>query len=478
MLNTRERIASPAKRMPAVFGGTVPCCRRLYGNALFTAIKPIWEVLAIKRNGWLLAFLVAAALMITASVRLLHRDTAPASGGDAPGAPGGEIELAFMNSWGGVDGRAQLLSERLAAFMHENPGITVRNLSVYGDDFLPELKTRFALGEDPDVFGLWPGSDMRALIEAGRVADLTLALNQDLMYKNAFNDDMWRYVTQDGKIYGLPVEIIFEALFINRGLISSLGYQPPTTYEQLLELAKELRGSGVIPIAYNSEPEGSYLYQNLVLMHGGRFGVENPVENGRVQDCYIQAMYRMRELYEAGAFPADYHALSSVARDDLFLDHKAAMIVQGSWFISNVGNDALVDIIPFPVYDQAQSSPDMVYGMGCGIFCASSKAMQNPEKSEATAKLLRFLASEETAKAFAQRTGMLSNIRISQDVPYNRLTQKGISLISAARQLAGPPDSYIHRTVWETVIVERFFEMLQRKISPEDLWELALEAGV
>lgn len=455
----------------------------------------------MKRYGWLLGFLLTATAMILISIEVMHRGADPVVN-QIDNEPQKEIELVFMNSWGGLDGRAQVLQDLLDKFMEENPGIKIQNASVYGDDFLPSIKTRFALGDDPDVFGLWPGSDIRSLIAAGKVADLTSLLDTtpdskgpnnlassnsggavygspaifDRSFKNSFNKDMWQYVTVNDRIYGLPVEIIFETLYVNTDILDMYGLEAPTTYNELVKLVEILSGKGIIPIAYNSEPEGSYLYQNLIVMLGQKNDVENPVRGRQVNDCYIKAMYLMRDLYRLGAFPEDYYTLTSSERNNLFTQKKAAMIVQGSWFIPDVISDPAVDIIPFPKYDErSNANSDVVYGMGCGIFYVSSKAMRDPEKTEAVQKLLRYLASKQTAATLAERTGMVSNVDISEYyISYNRLTQKGLELVKSARSLVGPPDSFIDRTAWEDIIIKQFPYMLQGKISPEELWESAL----
>ncbi len=446
----------------------------------------------MKRYGWLFVFLLIAAVMIAVSIQGMHTSTVPVMDAQPVETDTQQIEIVFMNSWGGLDGRAQLLQKLLDEFMAQNPGVTVKNASVYGDDFLPSIKTRFALGDEPDVFGLWPGSDIRSLIEAGKVADLTAMIDggssacgqysaasngteESLAFKNSFNKEMWQYVTVDNRIFGLPVEIIFEALFVNKDIFYVYGLSAPTTYEELLKVSEILGGKGIIPIAYNSEPEGSYLYQNLVMMLGGKEGVENPIQNNQINSCYIQGMYLMRELYQRGAFPDDYYTLTSHERNSLFTQKKAAMIVQGSWFVSDVVLDPSVDIIPFPTYTKTQDPADMVYGMGCGIFYASSKAMRDPTKTAAVQKLLRFLASKQTAATLAERTGMISNVDIGQyNITYNHLTQKGLALVDSANALVGPVDSFIDRTVWEDVIIKQFPYVLQGKLSPEELWAEAL----
>ncbi len=101
-----------------------------------------------------------------------------------------QVKLKFINSWGGGDSKADTLQMVFDRFMKDNPDIVVVNESMFGDDFLPKLKTDFASGNNPDVFGLWPGSDIKTLVNAGKVADLTEVLDKDKEWKSSFGD-MW-----------------------------------------------------------------------------------------------------------------------------------------------------------------------------------------------------------------------------------------------------------------------------------------------
>ncbi len=385
------------------------------------------------------------------------------------------VNLKFINSWGGSDPKAETLQSIFNAFSKDNPGITISNESLYGDDFLIKLKTDFASGNDPDVFGLWPGSDIKALVAAGKVADITDVLEADPEWKSTFDPKMWYNTTFDNKIYGLPVEIIFEGLYVNTDLFEKNDIQIPQNYEELKEAVTRFRSVGIIPIAFNCRAEGTYLYQNIAMMIGGKEAIENPISEGQINPCYIKAMNVMKELYEMGAFPDNVFTMSSVERNDLFIQKKAAMIVQGSWFVSAITDEKSVDFVPFPEMTGGKNEARMIYGLGCGTFYMSTKAGYDSNQREAALKLLRYLTSKSTATILAERTGMLSNVDIYEfNIRYSRLANKGISMTNKFSQLIGPPDSYLPRTAWDNVIVKDFPYMLENKISPEELWKKAL----
>ncbi len=391
-----------------------------------------------------------------------------------------KITLRFISSWGGVDSRAETLQELLDQFMLVNKNIEVINESLFGEDFLPKIKTDFASGNDPDVFGLWPGSDIRALIRAGRVADITELMDENPTWKGTFKGSMLEYTTYEGKIYGLPVETIFEALFINRDLFNKYIIRVPETYEELKKAIVAFRSVGIDPIAYNSFAEGTYLYQNMVALLAGKEIAENP-SHPEFGKYYKKALEYMLELYKMEAFPKDAFTMTNRERNTLFQEKKAAMIVQGSWFIGYYDRkDESVDIVYFPTFPDGNAPPKtMVYGLGNGCFHISSAAYGDPVKQKAAVKLLKFLTAKETASVFAQNTGMLSSVDIREfRIDYNQLTRKGQLLLNGARQFIAPLDSFVDRTVWEEVIVDGMPYVLEGKWGIDELWDKAVNAGL
>ncbi len=389
--------------------------------------------------------------------------------------------LLFTSSWGGYDTRARSLEIVLDNFRDSHEGISLVDQSMAGEDFLFTLKTDFATGNDPDVFGLWPGSDVDLLVEQGRVADLTGLLEENPEWRDLFHDNTWSYVTYDDKIYGLPFEIIYEGLFVNIDLFEAYDVKVPETYEELLTAVRVFRDQGIIPIAYNQTPEGSFFYQNLVMKIGGKEDVENPFdENGDLKACFVRGMDMMKDLYDMGAFPDDALYIDDKARNDLFINKEAAMIVQGSWFIGDQGvspDDESVDIVPFPQVSGGKAgASDIIYGCGNGIFHISQKAWDDPETREYSIELLKQLTSVESAVVFQETGGFISNI-IIPDQAYSPtyIGNRGNELLHNAKVFVGPTDSFIDRGIWEKTIVGNFHGLYSGDLTSEQIADLVAE---
>lgn len=429
----------------------------------------------------------ALLLLVAISISLASGACSSASYSNPPPADAQKIGepqktvLRYISSWGGVDSKAETLKIILNQFEKDNPDIKVTNESLFGEDFLPKIKTDFASGNDPDVFGLWPGSDINALVKAGKVADLTGLLNEDPEWKNSFNPSMWDYTTYDAKVYGLPVEVIFECMFINKDLFDKYRIPVPQDFESLKSAVLSFREHHIVPIAFNTYGEGTYLYQNLITVIGGKENTEYPFSGGKVKASHITAMKYVKELYDLGAFPDDCFTMTNNERNVLFKEKKAAMIVQGSWFIGDFdAEDYSVDIIPFP-YIPGYMAPKgtMVYGLGGGSFHMSTAASEDSSRYKASMRLLKALTSPETAAIFASDTGMISNVNIDKyNIQYRRLTVKGKQMLEEANLLVGPADSFVERTSWENDIAQQFPYYLAGKITAEDVWFKAINNGI
>lgn len=389
-----------------------------------------------------------------------------------------KVNIRFMSSWGGYDTKATKIQQVLDEFENDQLNTEIINESRSGEEFLFTLKTDFASGNDPDVFGLWPGTDFKLLVEKGKVADLTELIENDPYWYNQFGKDAWKYVTLDGKIYGLPFEIIYEGLFINKSIFLQYDIEVPTTFDELLDVVSELKKHNIIPIAYNISPEGSYIYQNIIMKLGGKEDAENPYHSdGTIKQCYIDAMYYMKMLYDAGAFPEDAFIMDDKTRNDLFIEKKAAMIVQGAWFIGDKGlspYDMTVDIVPFPKINGGKANEnDIIYGCGNGIFHISQKAWENNEKKEICIQLLRELTSVKTAIRLTDNAGIFSNIHIPLEISNtkSKMYQKGKTLVNKADKLITPPDNIMDRVIWDDIIVKQLPRVLTGEISPETVFE-------
>ena len=415
------------------------------------------------------------AILFTTVVACAGNQTEQSVNTKNPVLPTKTNTLVLMTTWGGVDSKAGTLKEIIANFENDNSDIKVLNQSIFGDEYLPTLKTRFASGNEPDVFGLWPGSDVKYLVRANKIADLTDKLKQDRSWMDSFNQTSFSYTTFNNKIYGIPFELVFEGLFINKDLFDKYKVKIPKTYDELKTAISVFKENGIIPIAYNSSAEGSYIYQNMIASLGGSKGVEESIVNGKINKNYIEAMKYIKELYDMKAFPVDYMTLKSNERNQLFFTKQAAMIVQGSWFIPYFDKyDDTVEMIPFPSMNG--ESPKIPTGLGGGTFFISKSAWDKPAGEDTTIRFLKYLTSKETATFLYEKTALISNLQIQQETPYSSLAQQSIDLYERTLEenKTSIPDHVIDRSAWNDIVIQQFPYFLENKKTAEEIWDQAV----
>jgi raffinose/stachyose/melibiose transport system substrate-binding protein len=417
--------------------------------------------------------IISIFVLLTVSLLLVISKYQQEDNSNPLGEASDTITLHFTSSWAGYDANAIPLQTVLQKYEEKNNSVEIVNESMVGEDFLFTLKTDFASGNEPDVFGLWPGSDFDILVEQGKVADLTELMNEHPEWYDRFREDTWKYVTVNDRIYGLPFEIIYEGLFVNKDMFEKYNVMIPKTYEELLAAVEIFNANNVIPIAYNATPEGSYIYQNIVMKLGGKSEVEEPFNTlGNLKPSFLEGLYVMKELYDAGAFPEQAFLIDDKTRNDLFIQKEAAMIVQGSWLIGEEGidaNDTSIEIVPFPSFDNGKAHDSaIIYGCGNGIFHISQKAWEDDKLRAHAITLLDELTSVESALTFSKSGGFISNVEIPQEqMNPSTIYVKGEELIHNAKELVGPTDSFIDRNLWEDILIEQFPDILEGNITPE-----------
>lgn len=443
----------------------------------------------MKKRTWIFIVLLLAAAVWMLFPRQTYEWRKPQAQNDQES----KVVLRFESPWDTKSLKGSILNRQIQRFMEENPGIEVVNESMNDENFLEKITVDFVSGNEPDVFAMWPGYNSDIFIQLKKTADLSALLDENPQWQSSFDKSVWRYVTrEDDKIYGIPLELTYQCLFVNTELFAAYHIPIPTNWEELKYAVVKFRENGVIPIEYGMQDKNAYLFENLVAALGGSTGVTDPVVNGQINEYYRRAVEYMQELYRLGAFPDDIFDLSEKSRD-LFLEKKAAMCVQTSDFIGELnqrettfygrtqesGEQQLsVDMLTFPnMADGNADQTAIIYGMGSGTFSISQNAWDDPEKKDAAARLLMYLTSDDSAKEFAESAGMLVSKKGAalRQSYYGALLKKGLSLIDETREPIAPIENTVERRTWQEILVHRLPAIISGSGSEETLWDEILK---
>ncbi len=381
--------------------------------------------------------------------------------------------ILFMSSWAGVDSKSVIIEALIQEFNEAHPDIEVVDMSLAGEDFLYTLKTGFASNEPPDVFGLWPGSDLNHLIERGMVADLRHIFDADPEWSSRFETQARKHFMNDKTLYSIPFEMIYEGLFINYDIFSRYKVEIPQTIEDLYIAIRGLRNRGIVPIAFNGTPEGSFLLQNLMVSSQGQFDrTQNSPDSLQMKlgAGASDAVAVVLKLQRLGAFPEDYAVMDDYTRNQLFKNKKAAMIFQGSWFPDGAMSQCDdILFIPPPRFER-QDPVRLIYGIGNGNFHLSQKVYDDPVRRDAAITFLKFLTSKQSAEAFSVLPGFTSSLAINTS-NLSDLGKAGIGTVRSADEVSVPVDHVVDRQVWEEVFIGQLLKVMEGSMTKEALVE-------
>jgi multiple sugar transport system substrate-binding protein len=160
-------------------------------------------------------------------------------------------EPVTITAWGhNYLPRVALDKEMIAAFMEDNPHITVEYNPV-PSDFYATLNTAMASGAGPDMFNQATSHHVEYYLQ-GILAPVdpaawgfeTIDEVKALYGSGSMADGMLAGATYDGTLYGIPTEMSAYACYVNLDVWAEAGLDPaedwPYTFEGMVEVAEKL----------------------------------------------------------------------------------------------------------------------------------------------------------------------------------------------------------------------------------------------
>lgn len=227
----------------------------------------------MRRSRAFLALTLAGALVATAAC-------SRGSGGDAAA----KVDKVEIMSWWVGPGEEPGLNAMVALLKTQHPEITFQNSGVAGGagtNAKAQLATRLAANNPPDSYQRHAGQEIATDIKNGDVEDLTY-LYQRNNWTSVFNKGLLDTLTNNGKIYSVPVNIHRSNLmwFIPKTLTDLGIAAAPKTWDEFLTQAPMIKSKGKTPLSIGPAWTQKHLLENVLL---GELGVDkyNGLWNGK-----------------------------------------------------------------------------------------------------------------------------------------------------------------------------------------------------
>ncbi|HOX36844.1 MAG TPA: extracellular solute-binding protein [Candidatus Brocadiia bacterium] len=361
-------------------------------------------------QNWRLSFPTTCVAIVMGVVLLAGSNGCkrkPASDGGSIQRAAASAKLAFWHIQS-YSPTKEVVASAVSRFRARNPGVTVEEVPLSNDPFKQKLKIAMGAGSPPDVFHTWGGGALKSYVDAGRILDLTPALNADPVWRDSLYPRALDFCSFDGKVCAIPTDVTAVGLFYNKAIFERLKLDPPQTFEQLMGCCEKLKAQGVIPFAMGNSDKwpGAFFFAYLATRVGGtgpfRMAASREKDGSFADPCFIRAGEMLQRMVKADAFPPGFNGMNFDQARRLFFTERAGMILMGSWLLAYAGKEApemadKIGCVPFPVVENGRGSATTVIG-GVNAGYAISSSCANPVAAIA---LLKELSGEEAARQWA-----------------------------------------------------------------------------
>ncbi len=332
----------------------------------------------------------------------------------------GQKKIVFMFPYDGGSSMTVWHNENVKLYQEAHPDVLIDIISSStGDEYLTQVTTKMASGDDIDILQGWTLARMQPFAEAGRLKSLNPFFKEDPAFRNFLQDSPLESTTFNGEVYGIPLELAAEAIFYNKAIFREVGVSIPTTYEEFLAIIPAIRKAGFIPIGLgNSESWiGTIPYMMIAERIGGLEMYENTVMNARgkwTDTPFVKAAEELQKWISLGAFEPNVNGIPAVEGIARFNNGEAAMFFMGSWslptFYEELGDDLGVFNLPTMKDGKGSSSHWIIIPNQAMSIGANSK------HPEIAVDFLKFMLSKERQKALA-KSGIIvtTKVQLSKD---------------------------------------------------------------
>ena len=408
------------------------------------------------------AFLCLAMIVTTAAG--CGSEPMPAPAPTLPQA----VSIRTVSMFGGSDPSAAAYQQLIKDFQVKYPAITVLDESATADEtWKARVATDFSSDNDPDVMFYFTGADAKQLIDNNKVVDINTIKAVYPEYARDITTAAMGFMKEPGgKTYAVPVRGFWEGLYCNKDLFDRYGLELPTTWGNFLTAVTVFRNNGIIPIAASFSDVPHYWIEHLIFSQGGVADHHaNPKET--CPGSWETALNYFRTLYDMGAFPRDVNATTNDVAGNLFKNKKAAMQLDGSWFLGGIPDQANTVVLPFPVAPGGKKgSTDIIGGFSSGFYI-STKAWNDPSRREAAALFVMFMTSRESIATLYNGSGAPSANIYPPDT-LTSLQKMGLALVPNAAHVEMPIDSRMSKEAW-TYLVSMIGQTATGKATPADV---------
>jgi arabinogalactan oligomer/maltooligosaccharide transport system substrate-binding protein len=291
--------------------------------------------------------------------------------------------------WHAYRGAEKAAFEKVVGLFEKSPGakgVKVSTLAIPYDAYADKISAAVPRGKGPDLF-IYAQDRLGGWIEAGKTVE-PIDFFLDKATRERLLPGMLEAMTYKGGVYGLPINYKCPTLIYNRDLVQA----PPKTTDEMVKLAKSLTNaqSGRYGLAYwytNFYFHSALLnaFGGAVFDKNGKLTIDSPAT--------IASLNQMMTWYKKdGVMPTEP---SEALIASMFNEGKAAMVINGPWFVGDIDKKINFGLAVLPMDSEAKR-PLRPWLTVEGAYVSASST-----RKEAAYELARYLTTEEAGLVLA-----------------------------------------------------------------------------
>ncbi|MER9177569.1 sugar ABC transporter substrate-binding protein [Mesorhizobium sp. M0955] len=240
-------------------------------------------------------------------------------------------EVTYPSWQWGESANAALLNKVKEKFEKDNPGDTLRSISVPYDGFFDKQYSEVRAGSPAEIVSLFD-PEMASYVKQ----DLLEPLDQYLAMAGVSPDQLsasHKIAIRNGHVYGVAFQTNPRALLVNGKLLKDAGMAMPTNLDEFLAALKKLRDPakqqfGFYSLSTSGPAQDAYLQTApIILGFGGSwFKAGQPTAS---DPKTIAALRFIKKVYDDGFVPR----VDSRAAQQMFIDGKIASFIVGPFLV-------------------------------------------------------------------------------------------------------------------------------------------------
>ncbi|SHO51783.1 ABC transporter substrate-binding protein [Anaerocolumna xylanovorans] len=428
-----------------------------------------------KKAKWLALFLtiVLALSFVACSSKNGSKSDNSRNTGVTPADKKNPVTLTTVSMFGGTDPNAPNYQAIISQFMKDYSYITIEDDSQVSDqDWKTRIAADFAVGNEPDVIQYFIDANASDVLAADKFVTIDEIRAEYPDYaKDTLDSALKAAANPDGIERAVPTTGYWEGLYCNKDLFKKYGLELPTTWDNLLQAIATFKENNIIPIAVSLNNVPHYWVEALILSAAGSEGYTQVPETVPQDWCTGLAM--IKTLRDMEAFPKDTDTIDNDFAGELFKSKRAAMKLDGSWFLSSIPDKQNTVITAVPVMPGGKAKEGEIIGGISSGFYITKKAWEDPDKRDAAVKFVMANTNKEGVTKYWNGSGQAA---VSAD-PIKDMTPLAISGFEYSNKASVtllPIDSRISQEAYNTLIAG-IVDISTGAKTPEDLLKEVLD---